>query len=305
MNTRIGRDETGTNQRRAEIFRGPIAWLPLIAMVATSLAIRQSVPSWAFMWTMLIALVGGFKWLTLCRVACRLGHVPFGRAVAYLVAWPGMDGERFLDQRIKAKRPLPIEWIQAAGKLAIGIGLIRMSVSFLPFAQDLAAGWIGMIGLAFVLHFGLFHALALLWRSVGIDATHIFHSPVRAHAVANFWGCRWNLAFRDLAHSLLFRPLVSRVGLVAASLVTFALSGFVHELVISLPARAGYGLPTLYFLTQWCGLVIERSRLGRKIGLRRGLVGWLFTLAVVVGPLGLLFHSRFVVDVVMPFLRVL
>jgi Membrane bound O-acyl transferase family len=305
---RISRHLLGRNpRRRIKISQGPIAWGPLITMVAGSLAIRHAVPSWAFMWSMLIALVGGFKWLTLCHAADRLGRILFGRSVAYLIAWPGMDSETFLDRRIKSIRPQHIEWLQAIGKLLLGFSLMCVSVSSSVsiIVNDLVAGWIGMIGFVFALHFGLFHLLALLWRSLGIEATHIFRSPARARSVGNFWGNRWNLAFRDLAHSWVFGPLVSRAGLLTASLVTFALSGVVHDLVISLPARAGYGLPTMYFLMQWCGVVVERSRLGRRLGLRRGWSGWLFTLMVVVAPLGLLFHSPFVVGVVLPFLRVL
>jgi alginate O-acetyltransferase complex protein AlgI len=161
----------------------------------------------------------------------------------------------------------------------------------------------GMVGLAFVLHFGTFHFLSLLYRWFGIDAPHIFRAPALASSVADLWGSRWNLAFRDLAHRFIFRPLAKPFGIRAASLATFALSGLIHELVISLPIGAGYGQPTAYFLVQWFGIAAERSALGKRLGLRRGFGGRLFACIIVAGPVGLLFHGPFVRGVMIPFLR--
>src|ERR1022692_4792814 len=70
----------------------------------------------------------------------------------------------------------------------------------------------------------------------------------RLASIAEFWGRRWNSAFRDLAHPFVFVPAARRWGLVVALWVSFAVSGFAHELVISVPAGAGFGLPTAYFL---------------------------------------------------------
>src|SRR5205085_735711 len=98
-----------------------------------------------------------------------------------------------------------------------------------------------------------------------------------------------------------FRPLVARVGPTRAMLLTFLASGLVHDAVISLPARGGYGLPTLYFLIQGVGLVIEKSRPGRLH--LRGAAGRLFTIAVTALPVGLLFHRPFIEHVILPFLH--
>jgi alginate O-acetyltransferase complex protein AlgI len=79
-------------------------------------------------------------------------------------------------------------------------------------------------------------------------------------------------------------------------------SGLAHELVISLPAAAGYGLPTGYFLLQWLGLIVEKSSYGRRLGLNRAWTGRLFAALIVVGPIGILFHVPFVNRVIVPFL---
>jgi hypothetical protein len=52
-------------------------------------------------------------------------------------------------------------------------------------------------------------------------------------------------------------------------------------------------------------IVIERSPFGHRIGLGMGWSGRLFTAAVLVGPVGLLFHHPFVVGIIVPFMRAL
>ena len=84
-------------------------------------------------------------------------------------------------------------------------------------------------------------------------------NPILATSLAEFWGRRWNTAFNELAFRFTFRPLRRMTTPVTATLLVFGLSGLIHELVISLPAGGGYGLPTIYFFIQGFGTVIERS----------------------------------------------
>ena len=78
--------------------------------------------------------------------------------------------------------------------------------------------------------------------------------------------------------------------------------GVIHDFVISIAVRAGFGRPTLYFVIQGLGLFAERSKIGRRLGLGRGARGWLFCLAVTALPVGLLFHRPFLERVVIPML---
>jgi hypothetical protein len=73
--------------------------------------------------------------------------------------------------------------------------------------------------------------------------------------------------------------------------------------VISLPARGGYGLPTLYFLLQGAGVTIERSRFGKRLGLGQGMLGWWFMAVFLTVPMFGLFHPWFVLRVILPFMR--
>jgi hypothetical protein len=187
----------------------------------------------------------------------------------------------------------------------VGAALIAFSTTVLAGAAVSIRAWLGMIGLVLVLHFGVFQFLSCLWRSAGVQALPLMRSPILAKSVAEFWGSRWNTAFRDFAHRFVFVPMSRRVGPHAAIVLTYLFSGIVHDLVITVPAEGGYGGPTAYFLLQAAGLFVERSRLGRSVGLGRGLVGRLFAVAVVVGPVTMLFPMSFVANVVLPFLAVM
>jgi hypothetical protein len=171
-----------------------------------------------------------------------------------------------------------------------------------PQTQALLRGWIGLFGLIFLLHFGSFHLIALFWQACGIAAQPIMSKPILSKTLSEFWGKRWNLGFRQLAHDLIFRPLHKRIGVAAASLLVFLASGVIHDLVISLPARGGYGLPTGYFVAQGLGVTLERSAFGKRLSLQKGIAGWFFMLAIAVGPAFWLFHPPFVLRVIIPFM---
>ena len=159
-----------------------------------------------------------------------------------------------------------------------------------------------MVGLILLLHFGAFQIIGLLWQRLGVKATPIMSAPLRSTSLGEFWGKRWNLGFRQLAHDLIFRPFSRTLGAAMAGFLVFVLSGLIHDLVISLPARAGYGHPTIYFVLQGAGVSMEHSRFGKRLGLGRNWRGWLFVAIFVVVPVQLLFHPWFVSRVILPFM---
>jgi hypothetical protein len=258
-------------------------------------------PQWALMWLLAIAVYAGFKWLTWWRTS--VADAPVWKHVGYLLAWPGMDAAAFLKRDSQTRLPAASEWIIAAGKLAIGVLMLWVVARLIPAELAYARGWAGMTGLVFVLHFGLIHLVSCAWRSIGVNARSLMDWPIAATSVGDFWGRRWNTAFRDLTYRFLFRPLTPLFGPRGAILAGFVFSGLVHDFVISLAARGGYGLPTLFFLINGLAMFVERSRLGRQLGLGRGWRGWLFTGITILGFAPLLFHPPFVERVVVPFLR--
>ena len=275
---------------RRSLLKSLRPWIALIFVPSLALLARNRIAPWEFMWLMAGAIFLGCKWLTFSRARRQIAHVRVGRVLGYFFLWPGMDAEKFLS-RAGRMPSLPIT--SALWKTLLGVLFLFGVARFTE--QSLLAGWIGMIGIILVLHFGLFHLLAIGWRATGIDVEPIMDPPLRSKSVSEFWGRRWNAAFNRLAVDFVFRPLAHRHGTRIATLAAFLVSGLIHELVISLPAGAGYGLPTAYFFLQGIGIVTERALPQVR--------GRIFTVVIIAGPTFWLFHPPFVRNVILPFMK--
>lgn len=219
--------------------------------------------------------------------------------VLWFVAWHGLDAAAFFHHRPAVHDPAR-DWIFAAIKTGAGIVLCgSVAPSLLTVSHHLAA-WTALFGILLCLHFGLMHLVALGWRHRGRPVVPIMNAPALATSLTDFWNRRWNIAFRDYAHFAIFAPLTRHVKPHVAVLAGYVFSGIIHELAISVPAGAGYGLPTLYFSIQGAGIVIER-RLRRVLRFsERPFLRWLWTATITVGPVWLLFHSAFLERVIIP-----
>ena len=279
-----------------------IGWLPLPVLPLSAVAFRNVLPPWAFMWVLALAIYFSLKWLTWWRARTRIAHATW-RSAAYLLAWPGMDAEVFLDASRRVPPPLPTTWLWAIIETILGAVLLWVVARSVLQGEPLLGGWLGMLGLILLLHFGSFQIVGLLWQGFGIDAKPIMSAPLRSTSLSEFWGKRWNLGFRQLAHELIFRPLHRTLGAATAGFLVFVASGLIHDLVISLPARAGYGLPTAYFVLQGAGMTVEHSEFGKRLGLGHGVRGWSFMALFLAGPAFWLFHPWFVLRVILPFMQ--
>lgn len=278
------------------------AWFPTLILPLAALACRNLVPPWVFMWILSFAIYFSIKLMLWSRARSHISPPPW-RSLGFLLAWPGMDADAFLDVKQRVTVPRFSAWFWAIAKTAIGAILLWAVARSIPPRLTLLRGWTGMIGLILLLHFGSFQLVALVWRSRGIKADPIMSAPLRSKSLAEFWGRRWNLGFRQFAHELVFHPLSRVLGTDGAGFLVFALSGLIHDLAISVPARGGYGLPTLYFLLQGVGVAAERSHVGSRLGLARGVRGWCFMALFLTAPVFWLFHRWFVARVILPFMR--
>jgi predicted DCC family thiol-disulfide oxidoreductase YuxK len=299
------------------------AWMLLIGLPISILPLRDRLAPWQFMWLMAGAIFFGCKWLTAWRAPKPNLHLKLAPTLGYFFAWPGMDAEKFLTPKTFPARldclkqsslAQPTTRLRPAIARTLLGAVLLFGVAHLVY-QPVFAGWIGMIGMILILHFGLFQLLAAGWRKTGIDVEPIMNAPLRSKTVSEFWGRRWNSAFNRLAFEFVSRPIIRRLGgrsscdtaprspgistlhfgAAIATLTAFLVSGLIHELVISLPAGAGYGLPTVYFLLQSAGILFERAF--------PQIRGRVFTILITAVPAFWLFHPPFVHNVILPFMK--
>jgi predicted DCC family thiol-disulfide oxidoreductase YuxK len=284
--------------RKPRVVASALGWVAALLPALLALGFGRALPGWLWMWTIALALFLGAKLITILNFL-RTGHTAGPRLLAYAFLWPGMDARAFCSNNL-VQPPVVREWALAATKTLIGAAVVRFGVRLPGATNPLITGWVGMIGIVLLLHFGIFHLLSLLWRVRGINAHPIMQSPATATSLSGFWGGRWNAGFSDLMRENVFTPLSRRVGAGPALFLIFIISGALHELVISVPARGGYGLPTAYFLIQGLAVLFEHSEPGRKLGLASGFRGWCFVGLVVGLPAFWLFHPVFIHRVILP-----
>jgi len=168
-------------------------------------------------------------------------------------------------------------------------------------AARFTATVLALPGLSLFLHFGIFDLLAAMWHLAGVDCRPFFRAPLYSTSLSEFWGRRWNLAFSEMTAIGIFRPLSTAIGRRAATAAAFLVSGLLHELAISLPVRAGFGGPLLYFLIQGGLILIEgRFEAADKTVKRIAWTGRLWTAVWLLAPLPILFHRPFLNGVIWP-----
>ena len=282
--------------RVRNLTRASLMLLPVLAWWTT-----RPLPAWATMWALSVSLFAALKLLTL-EDAYRHETSIHG-VVSYLLLWPGLNALEFLRRGNEPRsNPKAGEFVFAIAKMSGGIAALSWAVRHVQMYPPMVTGWVGMVGIIFILHFGLLHVISWLWRRAGVNAPPLMRAPIAADSLASFWGGRWNSAFADVARRFLFKPTVRHLGLVGSGGLVFLVSGIVHELVISLPARGGWGGPTLYFLLQGAGIAVEKSTFGKRLCLDRNVRGWGWAFMFTAVPLPLLFHPPFVHHVIVPFL---
>ena len=222
------------------------------------------------------------------------------RWLGFSAGWIGMQPRFFASQ---AAGPLAGAGALMRHGLGLAIGgavLVALArLAWTELHSRLLASLLLLPGLSLMLHFGLCNILAGAWRLRGIPCEALFRAPLRSQSLGEFWAKRWNLAFSEMTAIAVYRPLSAWLGKGPALLAAFALSGALHELAISVPVRAGFGRPLLYFLMHGALVLVERtlSRAGHPLN---GWIGRVWVFVWVLVPLPLLFHEPFLAGVIWP-----
>jgi hypothetical protein len=211
------------------------------------------------------------------------------RWLLFTLLWFGMNPRTLLTRRPGGSARARAAQLckRAARNTLAGVVLIAL-------ARMAAAPWavpVLMVGLSLVVHFGVLTFAAALLQALGFRARVLFDAPLRSRSLGEFWAQRWNRGFAEMTALCVQRPLARRLGRSRAFLGSFVASGLLHELAISLPVGAGYGLPTCYFVLQ--ALMMQRE--GKA-------PGRLSTLLRIGLPLPLVFHPWFVAGTLVPLL---
>lgn len=269
------------------------AWGLAVATLMAVDRVTSAQPAGFRMLSLIAGLLFAMKAVVSVEAAGEGTRLPPLRWLAFATLWPGMRPALFAS----LGPPLPgARRLLARGVAHGALGVVLVALARLAWKAtgSAAVASVALLpGLSLLLHFGAFDVITGLWRLAGVDCGPLFRAPLRSASLREFWGRRWNLAFSEMTALAVYRPLSGaaggRIGLFAA----FLFSGVLHEAAISLPVRAGFGLPLLYFALHGVLVLIERER---------GPLGRPATRAALVVPLPLLFHPPFLRGVLWPLL---
>jgi hypothetical protein len=285
------------------IARG-LAWAVLLLGTLGAARVAAHEPPGVRMLALVSVALLGMKIIVVVEErALGMAPLSLGSWVGFAAAWLGMKPRLFAE---RAPRSLAgASPLLRRGLLNLLLGAVLVVLARVAWTHA-HSPWLATLlvlpGLSLMLHFGLCHLLAGAWRLAGVAAEPLFRAPLRAQSLGEFWARRWNLGFSEMTTLAVYRPLGARLGRTPALAVSFALSGLLHELSISVPVRAGFGLPLLYFMLHGALVLVERTLAKRG----HPLVGWVgrvWTIAWLVLPLPLLFHRPFLAGVVWPLIE--
>jgi alginate O-acetyltransferase complex protein AlgI len=240
---------------------------------------------------LLLASLGAIYVLKGAALALRPGPITVPGLAAFLLVWPGVIPDCFCERRpaqtIEAGR-----FLAAWARMVLGAVSIVLLAVYAPHISDHLLGLAGVAAVLLTIHLGICDVLPWLLRWAGFDVPLLFDRPWAATSLTEFWSRRWNLAFVEMNQRFWLRPLCRRFGKSGACFALFALSGVLHELGLSVPAGAGWGLPLGYFLLQAVLVAAEdRFRIANRV----------WTWFWLIAPSPLLFHEPFRRRLIVPF----
>jgi alginate O-acetyltransferase complex protein AlgI len=283
-----------------------LAWLFVIGSISFVQIISYSEPPGIRMVALIIStlftmkIVVGVEWYKGSNF-----KLSFFQWTCFVVGWFGMKPKLFESLGSKSLEGGKSLVVFGISRVIIGITLLILGKVILInqpiFLLKLIAVGLLLGGLSLILHFGVLNISAGMWRFSGADTRTLFKKPLLATSLTEFWGKRWNLAFSEMTSIALYRPLRSLIGPTKAMIIAFLFSGLLHELAVSVPVKAGYGLPLLYFLIH--GLVMYVEKVVEKKGFKfsdHKVFSRIWVIFWLVAPMSLLFHKAFLNGIVLP-----
>ena len=288
----------------------PVAWIVVAAAFAAAERLCRDEPAGFRMLAILATVLYGMK--AVVSVESRIAGAPpltFGSWLAFCLFWFGMRPAAF--SSLGRSPRVGYGRLLKSGTSLLVIGISVLVVGRLIFEDSAAdAAWSArtlfsllalMVGLSLIVHFGLFDLLAGCWRYFGADCRKLFRAPALSRSLSEFWSRRWNVAFSEMAAIAIYRPLKPRWGSSAARTAAFLFSGLLHEIAISVPVQAGFGLPFCCFLLHALAMRIESTAVLKRC-MRSQWFARSWTTAWILLPLPMLFHRPFCEKILLPLL---
>lgn len=282
-----------------------LAWSMLVVGTLGIERLLSSEPPGVRMVALITYALLGMKVIVVIEERAR-GMPPLspGMWFAFAGAWIGMRPRLFASAETVPLRGAGALMRRGAVNAVSGAILVVLAKTAWTGTHSLLLATVLLLpGLSLLVHFGLCNLLAGAWRWRGVACEALFRAPLRSQSLAEFWARRWNLAFSEMTTIAAYRPLADRIGRGPALMAGFALSGLLHEMAISVPVRAGFGLPLLYFLVHGGLVLVERglTRAGYPLS---GWVGRVWVMFWVLAPLPMLFHRHFLAGIVWPLIGI-
>ncbi|MCU0437884.1 MAG: membrane bound O-acyl transferase family-domain-containing protein [Raineya sp.] len=215
----------------------------------------------------------------------------------FALGWFGMRPILFEKFKSTSLNKTTHFFVKGISRILLGISIIFLAnkITF-----DMPANLLRLVGLSFILHFGVLNISTGWWRKMGVDVKELFIAPYQSKSLKEFWGKRWNMAFSEMTALIVYKPLKTRLGIHGAMFVSFLMSGILHEIAISFPVGRGYGLPLLYFLIHGILMYLESKLLWIKKIVEQPVLSRLWVYFWLVVPITLLFHEKFINEVIQP-----
>lgn len=279
-----------------------LAWLIAITTVIVSVRLTMNETALVRMIVIVYMQLLSMKILIVIETYSGGNKLNVIQWLAFSMGWFGMRPVLF------EKLPSPSkEWqslfLKGISRIAIGYALL-----YLSFVID-QSHWTSryyipqaflIVGVSLILHFGILNLSTALWRSLGVDVSELFRAPYRSTSLKEFWGKRWNLAFSEMTALIAYRPLREKVGIEAAVVLSFLLSGLLHEIAISFPVNSGYGLPMSYFVIHAIAMQMESKSTFIQQMVKHRFWSHVWVMGLLIVPMPLLFHEAFMSHVLVP-----